>query len=125
VELGIEAIAGFYTNFSTCALHGINPRRHLTDVLTKLGTGWPASRLDELLPWNGETTTSSMDRLRRTAAASSTVLGSSYEAARGELVSSSKTSGRPLVNGGDGSRFKQLLFDASDAHVVVDGFLHF
>ena len=51
-ELGIEAVAGFYTIISTCALHGINPRRYLADVLTKLGTGWPASRLDELLPWN-------------------------------------------------------------------------
>ena len=51
-EIGIEAVAGFYTIISTCALHGINPRRYLTDVLTKLATGWPASRLDELLPWN-------------------------------------------------------------------------
>lgn len=51
-ELGIEAVAGFYTIISTCALHGVNPRRYLADVLTKLAKGWPASRLDELLPWN-------------------------------------------------------------------------
>jgi transposase len=51
-ELGIEAVAGFYTIISTCALHGINPRRYLADLLTKLAKGWPASRLDELLPWN-------------------------------------------------------------------------
>ena len=51
--------------------------------------------------------------------------GRSHEATRGELVSSSKTSGGALVNGGDGGRFKQLLFDASDAHVVVDVLIHF
>lgn len=51
-ELGIEAVAGFYTIISTCALHGVNPRRYLADVLTKLAKGWPARRLDELLPWN-------------------------------------------------------------------------
>ena len=51
-ELGIEAVAGFYSLISTCALHKVNPRRYLADVLTKLATGWPASRLDELLPWN-------------------------------------------------------------------------
>ncbi len=30
-----------------------------------------------------------------------------------------------MVNGGDGGRFKQGIFDASDAHVVVDVLLHF
>ena len=51
--------------------------------------------------------------------------GRSHEAARGKLVSSSKPTGGALVNGGDGGRFKQLLFDASDAHVVVDVLLRF
>lgn len=56
-ELGIEAVAGFYTIVSTCELHGVNPRRYLTDVITRLARGWPASRLDELLPWNWQDST--------------------------------------------------------------------
>ena len=51
--------------------------------------------------------------------------GRSHESARGGLVSSSKPPGGNVVIGGDGGRFKQLLFDASDAHVVVDVLLHF
>jgi len=36
----------------TCKLHDVNPQTYLTDVLTKLVNLWPASRLDELMPWN-------------------------------------------------------------------------
>jgi hypothetical protein len=32
-------------------LNGIDPQAYLTDVLTKLVNLWPASRLDELMPW--------------------------------------------------------------------------
>jgi len=35
----------------TCKLHGVDPQAYLTDVLTKLVNLWPASRLDELMPW--------------------------------------------------------------------------
>jgi len=35
----------------TCKLNGVEPHGYLTDVLTKLAQGWPASRLDDLLPW--------------------------------------------------------------------------
>ena len=34
-----------------CKLHGIDPQAYLADVLTKLVNLWPASRLDELMPW--------------------------------------------------------------------------
>jgi transposase len=35
----------------TCKLHGVDPQAYLTDVLTKLVNLWPASRIDELMPW--------------------------------------------------------------------------
>jgi hypothetical protein len=34
----------------TCAQHGVAPLPYLTDVLRKLARGWPADRLEELLP---------------------------------------------------------------------------
>lgn len=36
----------------TCRLHGVDPQRYLTGVLTRLVNLWPNSRIDELLPWN-------------------------------------------------------------------------
>ena len=35
----------------TCKLNNINPDAWLADVLTKLVNRWPASRIDELMPW--------------------------------------------------------------------------
>jgi hypothetical protein len=35
----------------TCKLTGVDPQAYFTDVLTKLVDLWPASRIDELMPW--------------------------------------------------------------------------
>ena len=35
----------------TCKLNGVDPQAYLDDVLTKLVNLWPASRIDELMPW--------------------------------------------------------------------------
>jgi len=35
----------------TAKLNGVNPHAWLTDTLTKLVNRWPASRIDELMPW--------------------------------------------------------------------------
>jgi IS66 C-terminal element len=35
----------------TCKLNGVGAELWLADVLAKLVNGWPAARLDELLPW--------------------------------------------------------------------------
>lgn len=35
----------------TCKLNRVEPHAYFTDVLTKIVQGWPASRLDDLLPW--------------------------------------------------------------------------
>jgi len=35
----------------TCKLNDVNPHAWLTDTLTKLVNRWPASRIDDLMPW--------------------------------------------------------------------------
>ena len=35
----------------TCKLNAVDPLAWTTDVLTKLVNLWPASRIDELMPW--------------------------------------------------------------------------
>jgi hypothetical protein len=35
----------------TCKLNGVDPQAYVADVLTKLVNLWPASRIDELMPW--------------------------------------------------------------------------
>jgi len=50
--LGTEAVAGMYSLIATCVLHGVSPLHYLADVLARLNSGHPQSRLDELLPWN-------------------------------------------------------------------------
>jgi transposase len=48
---GAENWACIASLIETCKLTGIEPQAYLTDVLTKLLNLWPASRLDELMPW--------------------------------------------------------------------------
>ena len=40
----------------TCKLVDVEPRAYLADVITKIVSGHPQSRLDELLPWAYPTT---------------------------------------------------------------------
>ena len=35
----------------TCKLNAVDPLAWMTDTLTKLVNLWPASRIDELMPW--------------------------------------------------------------------------
>jgi len=37
---------------ATAKLNDVEPFAYLTDVLERLSSGYPASRIDELLPWN-------------------------------------------------------------------------
>jgi transposase len=50
-DLGAENWAGIASLIETCKLTGVDPQTYLTDVLTKLVNLWPASRIDELMPW--------------------------------------------------------------------------
>src|SRR5436853_7410544 len=48
---GAENWACIASLIETCKLNGVDPQIYLTDVLTRLVNLWPASRLDELMPW--------------------------------------------------------------------------
>lgn len=49
-DKGAERLAIAYTLFGSCRMHGANQLEWATDVITKLQSGWPRDRLDELLP---------------------------------------------------------------------------
>jgi transposase len=48
---GAENWACIASLIETCKLGGVDPQAYFTDVLEKLVNLWPASRLDELMPW--------------------------------------------------------------------------
>jgi len=50
-DQGAENWACIASLIETCKLCGVEPQAYLTDVLTRLVNLWPASRLDELMPW--------------------------------------------------------------------------
>lgn len=50
-DQGAENWACLASLIETCKLSGVDPQAYITDVLTKLVNLWPASRLDELMPW--------------------------------------------------------------------------
>jgi transposase len=48
---GAQNWAAIASLIETCKLNGINPHAWLADTLRKLVNRWPASRIDELMPW--------------------------------------------------------------------------
>ena len=50
-DVGAENWATIASLVETCKLYGVDPQAYFADVLTKLVNLWPASRLDELMPW--------------------------------------------------------------------------
>ena len=50
-DQGAENWACIASLIETCKLHGVDPQTYFTDMLTKLVNLWPASRLDDLMPW--------------------------------------------------------------------------
>ena len=48
---GAQNLAILQSIVSTCRLHGVNPYEYLKDVLVRIQRH-PASRIDELMPWN-------------------------------------------------------------------------
>ena len=50
-EQGAANWAAVASLIETCKLNGVDPEAYLEDVLTKLINLWPASRIDELMPW--------------------------------------------------------------------------
>jgi hypothetical protein len=50
-DLGAESWATAASLIETCKLNAVDPLAWMTDVLEKLVNLWPASRIDELMPW--------------------------------------------------------------------------
>jgi hypothetical protein len=50
-DSGGERAAIFFTLIQSCKLNGVNPEAYLADLIGRVGDH-PASRIDELLPWN-------------------------------------------------------------------------
>ena len=50
-DLGAENWATIASLVETCKLNLVDPLAWMTDTLTKLVNRWPASRIDELMPW--------------------------------------------------------------------------
>jgi transposase len=63
-KTGGERAAAIYSVIETCKANGVEPQAWLTNILTRIGEGWPAARLDELMPWNWQAD----DRVDRLAA---------------------------------------------------------
>lgn len=51
-KAGGERAATIYSVIETAKLNGIEPQAYIADVIEKIAGGWPASRWDELMPWN-------------------------------------------------------------------------
>ena len=51
-KAGGERAAAIYSVIETAKLGGIEPQAYIADVIEKIASGWPASRWDELMPWN-------------------------------------------------------------------------
>jgi len=57
-KAGGERAAAIYSVIETCKLNGIEPQAYIADVIEKIASDWPASRWDELMPWNWAATPS-------------------------------------------------------------------
>ena len=51
-KAGGERAAAIYSVIETAKLNGVVPQAYIADVIEKIASGWPASRWDELMPWN-------------------------------------------------------------------------
>lgn len=50
-DLGAAGWAMLASLIETCKLNHVDPLAWMADVLTKLVNRWPASRIEELMPW--------------------------------------------------------------------------
>jgi hypothetical protein len=51
-KAGGERAAAIYTVIETAKLNGLEPQAYIADVIAKIAGDWPASRWDDLMPWN-------------------------------------------------------------------------
>ena len=50
--VGGERAAAICSVIETCKMNGVDPQAYIADVIAKIANDWPASRWNELLPWN-------------------------------------------------------------------------
>lgn len=51
-RVGGERAAAICTVIETCKMNSIDPQAYIAGVIAKIAADWPASRWDELMPWN-------------------------------------------------------------------------
>jgi len=51
-EAGGERAAAIYSVIETAKMNGLEPQAYITDVIARIAAGWPATRWDDLMPWN-------------------------------------------------------------------------
>jgi transposase len=51
-RVGGERAAAICTVIETCKMNGVEPQAYFADVIAKIVNDWPATRWDELMPWN-------------------------------------------------------------------------
>ncbi|WP_417439188.1 IS66 family transposase [Hephaestia sp. GCM10023244] len=51
-QAGGERAAAIYSVIETAKINGLEPQAYIADVISKIAADWPATRWDELLPWN-------------------------------------------------------------------------
>ena len=51
-KAGGERAAAIYTVIQTCKANGVDPQAYIADVIARVADDWPASRWNELMPWN-------------------------------------------------------------------------
>ncbi|WCP16016.1 hypothetical protein sphantq_04508 (plasmid) [Sphingobium sp. AntQ-1] len=51
-KAGGERAAAIYSVIETAKLNGIEPQAYIADVIEKIAGNWPATRWNELMPWN-------------------------------------------------------------------------
>ena len=51
-KAGGERATAIYSVIETCKLNGVEPQAYITDIIEKIASDWPASRWNELMPWN-------------------------------------------------------------------------
>ncbi len=50
-DAGGNRAASIYTIVQSAKLNELNPETYLRETLTRIATGHPISRIDELMPW--------------------------------------------------------------------------
>lgn len=54
-KAGGDRAAAVYSVIESAKLNGLKPQAYIADVIARIAGNWPATRWDELMPWNWRT----------------------------------------------------------------------